>query len=283
MRRLASSMFVPIVLFALAGCGGGDDYAERMAREHADDAPVAGAAAGGAPAEIATETVTYGEVDGQPVEGFLARPDGAEGPLPGVVMIHEWWGLNENIRTMARRLASRGYQVLAVDLYGGETASAPEQARALMESATAAEQALEANLRAAYRYLAGERQAPRVAALGWCFGGGMALRTALLFPQRLDAAVIYYGHLVTDPEQLEQLEMPILGIFGAEDQGIPLGSVREFEAALHELGKDVRISVYEGAGHAFANPSGRNYRPEAAEDAWQTTLDFLDETLTPGS
>ena len=122
-----------------------------------------------------------------------------------------------------------------------------------------------------------------MASIGWCFGGAWSLNTALAMPDTLDAAVIYYGHLVTDPERLETLQMPILGLFGAEDQGIPLDSVEAFSSALETLGKDATIVVYPGADHAFANPSGHNYQPEAAEAAWRETVSFLGRVLGNGS
>ena len=116
--------------------------------------------------------------------------------------------------------------------------------------------------------------------IGWCFGGGWSFRTALALPDAIDAAVIYYGEPVTDRDRLDALEMPILGLFGGADQGIPVARVREMEAALDALGKDATIVVYDGANHAFANPSGRRYDAEAAEDAWTRTTAFLAEHLT---
>ena len=101
----------------------------------------------------------------------------------------------------------------------------------------------------------------------------------MLLPGELDAAVIYYGRVVTDRERLATLTAPILGHFGSEDQGIPIDGVREFEKALAELGKDGRIHVYEGADHAFGNPSGTRYDAAAAEAAWERTLGFFAETL----
>ena len=121
--------------------------------------------------------------------------------------------------------------------------------------------------------------ATKIGSIGWCLGGGMSLRTALLHPQDLDAAVIYYGRVQTDREVLAPLEVPILGLFGAEDQGIPVATVRAFEATLKELGKDARIHIYEGANHAFANPTGNRYHAEAAGDAWARTLAFFAEHL----
>jgi carboxymethylenebutenolidase len=200
-------------------------------------------------------------------------------PLPGLIVIQEWWGLNDNIRAMADRLAGEGYLALAVDLYGGEVAEDRDKAMQLMQAAMNESAALEENLRQAYAYLEEEAGAPRIGTIGWCFGGGWSLNTALLLPDKVDATVIYYGRLVTDREALAKLGMPILGVFGAEDQGIPVESVKEFEAALDSLGKEAQIRIYEGADHAFANPSGTRYQPEAAADAWEKTIAFFNQHL----
>ncbi len=269
---------IALCLTALA-CGAQDEYADRMATEHRNDAPVANPMSQAAPtAQVMEEDVVYATVDGQPVTGFLARPsDGSVGP--GLIVIHEWWGLNDNIRAMARRLAGEGYTALAVDLYGGQVAGDRDTAYALMKAANAAPAEAEDNLRQAFDYLATALQTPSVGSVGWCFGGAWSLNTALLLPDTLDAAVIFYGHLDTDPKRLATLEMPILGLFGAEDQGIPLESVEAFSSTLANMGKDATIVIYPGADHAFANPSGRNYQPETAEQAWTETLGFLAENL----
>lgn len=289
-RRLTISLtFAALVALTLTACGGEvpssengpDEYADRMAAEHADDVPTAGLASteGTEDAPVSSETVTYATVAGKAVRGYLARPEGttAESGLPGIIVIHEWWGLNDNVETMARMLARQGYVALAVDLYGGKSAETPAGARTLMSSVD--ESAAEDNLRQAYAYLAKDWSAPRVGVIGWCFGGGWSLRAALLLSEKIDATVIYYGRLVTERDRLATLDMPILGIFGAEDQGIPVEGVREFESTLKELGKPATIHVYEGAGHAFANPSGQRYRPEAAKDAWQKTVAFFAQHL----
>ncbi len=153
-----------------------------------------------------------------------------------------------------------------------------DQARALMQAAMADPEAAKDNLRQAYRFLTGQG-AGKVGSIGWCFGGGWSLQTALALPGELDAAVIYYGRVITDRDQLATLTTPILGHFGSEDQGIPIDGVREFEKLLGELGKEASIHVYQGANHAFANPSGTRYDAEAAEQAWQRTLEFFDLRL----
>ena len=230
---------------------------------------------------VATESVKYVTIDGQAINGYYAYPQDVTEPLPGILAIHEWWGLNENIEGMARRLAGEGYQVLAVDLYDGQVAETPQQAKQLVQQVANNPFGAEANITKAYNYLVEEKQAPKIASIGWCFGGSWSLETALLFPQELDAAVIYYGGQIGEAtaEELDTLEMPILGIFGAEDSSIPIDTVEKFESMLQQREAETQIIVYDDAGHAFANPSGQNYVPEAAEAAWEKTTEFLNKYL----
>jgi carboxymethylenebutenolidase len=230
---------------------------------------------------VTTESIEYVTIDGKAIKGYYAYPEGTTEPLPGIIAIHEWWGLNNNIKAMTRRLAGEGYQVLAVDLYSGQIAETPQKAIQLVLQATGNPLGTEANLTKAYKYLTEEKQAPKVATIGWCFGGSMSLEMALLFPQELDAAIIYYGGQIgsaTDKE-LITLKMPILGIFGEKDETIPLKTVEKFQSTLEKLDKKAEFHIYENAGHAFANPSGKNYVPEAAEEAWEKTTEFLEEYL----
>lgn len=260
--------------------GAEPSYSDRLYHSHQSDRPIASQAIAQSPSQAVTsETVSYGTVEGVPVNGYLSRPANAEGNLPGLIVIHEWWGLNDNIKAMTDRLAGEGYVALAVDLLGS-VADNPDAARAQVQEAAQRPQQLEENIRQAYQYLMETEQAEAIASIGWCFGGSWSLRTALLFPDELDAAVIYYGgQIETDPARLEALNMPILGIFGELDDNPPVETVRQFEAALTSLGKDVEIHIYEGADHAFANPSGTRYNAIAAEDAWQRTIAFLQEHL----
>ncbi len=257
------------------------DYSQQMMKSHLGDRPVASNAIAPAPTvPVTSERVTYATVDGKPITGYLARPANSTAPLPGIIVIHEWWGLNENIEQMTERLAGEGYAALALDLYGGSVAQTPEEARALTQAAGQTPQLLEDNLKQAYQYLTTEQSSPKIASLGWCFGGSWSLNTALLLPTELDAAVIYYGgQLVTESDRLDSLQMPILGLFGALDQNPSVETVRTFEATLNELGKSAEIYVYEGADHAFANPSGTRYNAQAAEDAWEKTTAFLSQHL----
>lgn len=277
MKYLAIILNVGLLV---AGCSGNSDseHVDAMAREHADDNAESNEMSEVSPAvEVETQTVDYATVNGETATGYLARPAGVEGPLPGIIVIHEWWGLNDNIRSMTEQLAGEGYQALAVDLYGGESADTRDGAAALMSASMEKTDALTENLRQAFAYLEGDGQ--KVGTIGWCFGGGWSLATALALPNDVDATVIYYGRLVTDEETLAPLSMPILGFFGSEDQGIPVDSVNAFEASLNALGKDAAIHIYEGANHAFANPSGTAYQAEPAQDAWAKTLAFFEAHL----
>jgi carboxymethylenebutenolidase len=285
-----------ITLCAVAACGRTDtgpveeeqtaavENVEAMAREHAEDTAEPSEAALVAPQrEVTAERLAYAEVDDEVVYGHFAFPSDMIEPLPAVIMIHEWWGLNDNIRAMAERLAAEGYIVLAVDLFGGDVATTPGAARQLMMQAVENRDLVTSNIEQAYAFVSDTAGAPRVASLGWCFGGGWSLSTAMLFPEDLDAAVIYYGQVTDDEDRLSPVEVPILGLFGSEDSGIKLESVQRFEGALERLGKDFEIQVYDGAGHAFANPSGRNFNAEYAEDAWNRTLRFLSDHLAADS
>ncbi len=287
--------FLTTVLVAgvllLAGCADtageeGDAYADAMAEQHRDDTTQPSEVLAAPAVPVTADTVTYGAG----VTGYLAVPEqpdsllaargGAGESVPGLIVIHEWWGLNDNIRAMTRQLAGAGYQALAVDLYEGEVAQTPEEARALIGRAIDRQEQVVQNMEAAYRYLTEERGAPEVGVIGWCFGGSMAIEAALALPSALDATVIYYGHVQSyDRAQLQALQMPILAFFGAKDSSIPVEAVRTFEQTLNELGKNVEVHVYENAGHAFANPTGENYVAEAAEDAWEETTAFLKEYL----
>lgn len=252
-----------------------------MAELHKDDVPIASPAAKDvAPNAVTTEEVTYGTLDGIPFNGYLAKPADVSSPLPGLIVIQEWWGLNDNIRTMTRRLAAEGYTALAVDLYDGEVAENRDQAKTLVQAAIQNSERLTQNVVAAYGYLTDEQQSPTVGTIGWCFGGTWSLNTALALPTELDATVIYYGgQISTDPATLEPLQMPIQGHFGALDSNPSPETVQAFETALTDLGKETEIYVYEGANHAFANPSGTRYNAEAADLAWQRTTAFLKQHL----
>lgn len=279
-RKSLTSILLALLLPACGHAGDEKSDLDRMAQEHKHDKPAASQAATTPPAqEVTGEEVVYAEVGGKPVRGFLAKPKAGQGPLPAVIVIQEWWGLNDNIRQMAKRLAGEGYTALAVDLYGGQVATDPGQAQKLMQAVLQNRAAGEDNLRQAYSYLETKQKAPKIGVIGWCFGGGWSLATALMLPDQIDAAVVYYGHLETDKEKLAKLRAPVLGFFGGKDKSLPVATVRQFETAMKELGKPVEVHVYDGADHAFANPSGGNYDETAAKDSWQRTTAFFAKHL----
>lgn len=291
LNRLPAAL---VLVAALGACSGENpDAAEQAAQRenldamsevHATDTTDPTPATEKAPARaVASEVLPYAEVGNELIYGHFAFPEDMIEPLPAIIVIHEWWGLNDNVRTMADRLAGEGYIVLAVDLFGGEVATTPVEAREKMQEVIENPQQAIDNLRQALTFVDDVAEAPKVATLGWCFGGGWSLNAAMEFSGQLDATVIYYGQVTGDTERLAALQSPVLGIFAAEDRGISLDSVRAFEAAMDELGKDGSIHVYPGVGHAFANPTGRNYNAEAAEDAWTKTLEFLRQELVATS
>jgi carboxymethylenebutenolidase len=281
---------------ALSGCGPSDDPAgpaqipggaAATAAVHEHDAPTPTPAAE-APPKLAVfeQALAYGESTRSNLVGYLAMPSDAAEPLPGIIVIHEWWGLNDNVKAMTRRLAGEGYVALAVDLYGGAIAETPEAAEAMMTQLMADPDAARANLRQAYDYLEKYAFAPRIASIGWCLGGAWSLQTALMYPNALDAMVMYYGQVVTERDRLAELNVPVLGFFGGQDQSIPIGDVQQFRAALSELGKTAEVLIVPRADHAFANPSGGNYNEEAATEAWVKMVAFLERHLkvaTPAS
>lgn len=205
-------------------------------------------------------------------KAYLSLPEG-KGPFPGIIVIHEWWGLNDNIKHWTDRLASAGYAALAVDLYGGVVATNRDDA---MKAVKAVEppKAL-AVIKSAFEFLGSDARimATKRAVIGWCFGGGYSLQTALAIPQ-LDGAIIYYGQLETDPAKLAAIKARVLGIFGKRDTGIPPETVAKFEAGLKQAGVRAEIHSYD-ADHAFANPSNPKYDEKSAADAWNHVLAFL--------
>ncbi|MGI0055901.1 MAG: dienelactone hydrolase family protein [Nitrosarchaeum sp.] len=207
--------------------------------------------------------------------GYLARPLSEES-FPGVIMIHEWWGLNGNIKEMAEKLASHGYVVLAVDLYDGQVATTSEEARKLMMSFDK-NNGIQ-NMNSAISYLDENYSPPKIGSIGWCFGGGQSLNLALN-NNDMDATVIYYGSLVTDTETLSAINWPVLGMFAELDKGITTDTVHDFENSLNKLKIKNEVVIYPDVDHAFANPSGDRYAPEASQDAWQKTLEFLNANL----
>ena len=238
-------------------------------------------AANVAPARpVSSQSMAYTELKNELVYGYFAAPADMFEPLPAVILIHDWWGLNDHIRATADRLAGEGFIVFAVDLFGTKIASSPGEARVLVMRAIEDTDSLNDNIRAAFDFVSDTAGAPRVGSLGWGFGGSRSLRAAELLPEGLDAAVIYYGQVNDDEEALRPIGAPILALFAANDTSIRIASVEAFRDAMETLRKNFDLHIYPDTGHGFAEPSGRNFDAAMAADAWRRTLEFLNLHLT---
>jgi carboxymethylenebutenolidase len=230
------------------------------------------------PALAAEENITFKSGE-ENASGLLVTPAG-KGPFPAVLVIQEWWGLNDWVKDQARALAKDGYVALAVDLYRGKVAAKQEEAHQLMMGAPP--DRIDRDLRAAFALLSARADVrkDRIGAIGWCMGGRFALALATEIPS-LAAAVAYYGAPPTEPAAIAAIKAPVLGNFGGDDKGPSPDQVKAFEAAMKKAGKTIDVKIYEGAGHAFANvnnPWG-GYREPAAKDAWARTTAFLAANL----
>ncbi|HXV23353.1 MAG TPA: dienelactone hydrolase family protein [Alphaproteobacteria bacterium] len=221
----------------------------------------------------ATEAVSITSKDAESVSGAIALP--AEQPAPAVLLIHEWWGLNDQIKSMAAEFAKEGYVALAVDLFGGSVAASPEEAQALTQSVDASK-ATDTLVSWVEWLRANPAVNGKVATVGWCFGGGWAINAAIATP--VEATVIYYGRVPQSADEVKTVSGPVLGHFAEQDRFIDRPMVGGFEKAMKEAGKPLTLYWYD-ADHAFANPTGANYDGADAQAAWSRTLEFLKQAL----
>jgi carboxymethylenebutenolidase len=224
-----------------------------------------------------TETVQF-KSGNDTVSGILALPD-APGPHAAVIVIHEWWGLNDWVKEQAEKLASLGYVALAVDLYRGKVATNAEEAHELMRGLPQ-DRGVQ-DLKAAVTYLGTRKEVrpDRIGSIGWCMGGGFSIQLAVHDP-RLRACVVNYGALPTDPNDLQQIGAAVLGNFGADDHGITVADVEAFKKGMTNAQRVFEVKIYPGAGHGFMNPNNKDgYRPEPAADAWTRITSFLKGSL----
>jgi carboxymethylenebutenolidase len=205
---------------------------------------------------------------------YVAKPKGnAKGAL---LVIHEWWGVNDWVKSMADQLAGQGYLALAVDLYKGKSTSVPKEAMALMQAKD--EKWGDAAEEAGLEWLKANAGGAKIATIGWCMGGGESLKASLNDPKDVSATVMFYGAPIVDVAKLKTLQGPLLGIWGNQDKSFTPEIVAAFDKALTEAGVKHEFHAYD-AGHGFANPSSGAYSSQAAKDAWKKTLAFLAANL----
>jgi carboxymethylenebutenolidase len=224
-------------------------------------------------AASALEDVSLQTAGGKNVHASLALPMTV--PAPAVLLIHEWWGLNDQIKFVAGELAREGYVALAIDLYEGKVASSPDEADRLRKAVdpASASDTLVSWVEWLEKHPKGTG---KVATIGWCFGGGWSLNASIATP--VEATVVYYGQVDQPAERLSRLKGPVLGHFATRDQWINRAMVEHFERAMAEAGKPLTVCWYD-ADHAFANPTGARYDAEDAKLAWDRSLAFLRANL----
>lgn len=213
------------------------------------------------------------------VHALLYAPAGGAAKHPAVIVIHEWWGLNDWVKEQAADFAAHGYVALAIDLYRGQVANDAETAHELSRGVPQ-DRGIR-DLKAAETYLSSRKDVDRsrIGTIGWCMGGGYALAFAVADPH-LKAVVANYGPPPTDPDSLAQIHAAILGNYGGLDKGIPPASVESFAADLKKLGKSVDVKIYPDAGHAFENPNNKaGYRAADTADAKSRYFRFFAREL----
>jgi len=240
---------------------------------------------------VHSETVTY-KADDTTLRGFLAYDDSTDAERPGVIVVHEWWGLNDYIRWRARRLAELGYAALAVDMYGGgKTADNPDDAGKLMNGVLEDMQTAESRLKAGLELLRDQEltDSSRIAAIGYCFGGAMVLHAARI-GMDLRGVVSFHGALGSahKPER-GGVRAKVLVCHGADDKLVPDEDVAALKKEMEDAGADLRFIAYEGALHGFTNPdadaNGKKYglplayNAQVDEKSWKAMQEFFDEVL----
>jgi carboxymethylenebutenolidase len=283
-HRAPAGRLAAVVLIAAMGTACGADSASdedvpRIPIQPTAASAIPDAILGTAPAPQGAH-VNYFPTD-TATRGYLAAPEG-DGPFPSLVLIHEWNGLTDRVRQVADAFAAEGYVALAVDLYSGRTGSNRDENRALTQEVRSDEATMIANLDAAVGFLRGRSDVTgKVAAMGWCFGGGVALSFAL-GGENHEGTAIFYGSLVEDPELLRSITHEVYGTFAELDQGIPPDQVNRFAAALREIGVANDIHIYDDVNHGFwlRVEGNRELREAPALDAWQRLKAYLQRVLT---
>jgi carboxymethylenebutenolidase len=224
--------------------------------------------------EVAVGQLLEFDHEGVHVSGYLAEPEGT--PKGGLVVIQEWWGLNDDIKSIADRYAAEGFLAFAPDMYHGNLATEPDEARKYAMSLDRDLAAREID--AAIRWLKANKGVAKVGCTGFCMGGGLTLATAIRPTSSVDAVHVYYGGGMPGPEAISQIKVPVMGSYGANDQGIPVTQVEMLRDNLEKAGVENDIKIYEGAGHSFFN-AGPAHHESSAADSWQRSLGWFGRHL----
>jgi carboxymethylenebutenolidase len=228
---------------------------------------------------VTSQTIHFDPDDPGP-RAYLVRPAG-DGVYPGLVLIQEWWGVEPHVRDLAQKLASEGYVVMVPDLYHGQIATEPDDAKKLVMLAMSNVERVINEVIQSLDFLRADASVhPKsLGIMGFCMGGTVTFNVACRYPHLAAVSPWYGGGIDPSSEPIENINAPIMAVYGALDQGIPLDRVRAIESALRAAGKDVTVHVYENAGHAFLNNTHGSYNAEAAADAWSKLLAFLKARL----
>ena len=218
-------------------------------------------------------TITHNNIE---ISGYLSEPE--ETPTAGIIVIQEWWGLTEDIKEIADRYAAEGYLAFAPDLYHGEIAIEPDEARKLamsMERDIAAQE-----IDGAISWLRDEHNVSKAGCVGYCMGGGLTLAAAIRPSSGVDAVHVYYGGGMPSADQIATISVPVLGSYGAEDGGIPVEQVDMLRATLEDKNIPNDITVYQGAQHSFFNDTRPAYHEQAAMDSWVKSVNWFENYLS---
>ncbi|MGA9295432.1 MAG: dienelactone hydrolase family protein [Ignavibacteriaceae bacterium] len=268
MKKLFSvSLFVAFIAFLNIECGNKRNEPGDNSSQVINDS-----------LKIKTMMVSY-KSGNDSVHAYFAMPEG-DGPFPGLIVIHEWWGLTDWIKENTDSFADDGYAALAIDLYRGKSTSNPKEAAELSGSVPK-ERAI-TDLKAAYNYLINlpKVDSEKIGSIGWCMGGGYSLQAAINIPD-LSACIIAYGRLTDEINEVKKINCPVLGIFAEKDPNITPEKVHDFENLLKNEGKENHIFIYPNVSHAFMNPGNKNgYDESTANEAWNQIYSFLDENLS---
>ena len=284
-RSLVTVCGFLILSLGIGACSSGDAPESAAVANGETHSPVADgtedASSGvNAPLDVIAENLPYAEVGDELIYGYFAFPANMVEPLPAVLLVHDRWGLNDDVRNNVERLAAGGYIVLGVDLFSGEAADDLSSARQLEIAVVENREIAQENINQAIEFVKTSSSPPSVSIVGFGFGGGWALNSAIDQPEALGAAISYYGQVPTEDTQIQSLDVPYLGFFSESDNAVPIATAREFSEKASAMSKDVEIRTFADARRGFAEESAETFDANASNEAWSHMLEFLDARVS---